>query len=72
MKHENSKAVLHISNVSGDVQSFVREVQLLAGPFFEVKTNTVQTVVQVHPTPKSQVNEAFTTKVKNWLIGLGF
>jgi hypothetical protein len=70
--HENSKTVLHIHNVTGDVRSFMREVQLLAGPYYEVKSNLVGTVVYVHQTPKSRVNEVITTKIKDWLIGLGF
>ena len=56
---------------SACVQSFVRELQLVVGPLFYVKPNTVGSVVYVHSCPKSTVDDEVLDKVKKWMQTIG-
>lgn len=69
--HENSKQTLEITGLSGDVESFARELQLVVGPLYYVDINSVQSRVTVKSSPKSKVDEKCVGKIRQWIIKLG-
>lgn len=52
-------------------QSLAAEIELFVGPYYTVKTNQVDTVIEVHSTPKREVHDTFVEKFKQWLIKIG-
>lgn len=69
--HENSKQLLEVTGLSGDVDSFARELQLVVGPLYYVTLNSVQSRVTVQSSPKSKVDDKCVDKIRQWLIRIG-
>jgi len=69
--YENSKDYLVIERVTGDVESFKLEVELVVGPLYTVQTNLVRSTVEIHSTTLSKVDEELVNKVKQWMIKIG-
>ena len=69
--HENSKQLLEVAGVSGDVTSFARELQLVVGPLYYIDVNAVHSRVTVRSSPKSKVDEKCVDKIRRWMVSIG-